>query len=402
MARDKKPLPGVGSVDASDKESLSSTFVPNPNQKPVERSRRLIPPRTEVKSDIDGNTVIVNHPVSVVGTVAHINNPLLNRTSSMLCQYKGGHNVGGTSSSNCAYPATHHVRDTSRPRGSVLGLCTSHKAKVEQEAIQAGRDLEVGKLTPKNTEEIKKVQTQDAEKTNWKVAATLSEQGVPEEDALSFNMAKTPGRPAHKRGASGVSVSTAPQMDDQEAADYNAERIRNNKDRVSPLQDIDLLVEKRGGPGSETKVKIGNKSPKVAEKDLPLGQGTGIIDAVHRMYKAGDSNWESVAAQHGIHRSSITGEPFNLVKFRPNKEFTDKLLYTNAPERIDKAITNVSEDQSEQVTIAHAQNALANKQRSIEARRRGLPSSKPGLPMRRNSSFELGGNENKSIEGPKE
>jgi hypothetical protein len=80
----------------------------------------------------------------------------------------------------------------------------------------------------------------------------------------------------------------------------------------------------------------------------------------------------------------------------------DKLLYTAAPERIDKAITNVSEDQAEEVTTAYTQNAQAQKQRSIELRRRGIPGVKPGgLPMRRNSAFELGGNETKGIEPPK-
>jgi hypothetical protein len=52
--------------------------------------------------------------------------------------------------------------------------------------------------------------------------------------------------------------------------------------------------------------------------------------------------------------------------------------------------------------VAQAQNALANKQRLIEMRRRSIPGAKPGgLPMRRNSAFELGGNENKGIEPPK-
>jgi hypothetical protein len=400
--KDRKPLPDVSAVDATDAGALSSTYVPNPNQKPVERSRRLIPPRTEVRTDSENNTIIVNHPASVVGSIAHLTNPLLNRTSGMFCQYKGGHNVGGTSSSNCPYPATHHVRDTARPRGSVLGLCPSHKAKVEQEAIQAGRELEVGKLTPKNTEEIKKVQAIDAEKTNWKVAATLNEQGVPTEDALAFNMPKAPGRPAHNRGGQQPSVSTTPQMNDQEAAEYNAARTRENK--VSPMEGIDLFLEKRGGPGSETQVKPGNKTPKAVEKDLPLGQGTGIIDDIHRMYKAGDSNWESLAQKHGISRNTIINPdaPYTPDAGTHNKAFMDKLLYTAAPERITKAITNVSEDQAEQVQVAAAQNALANKQRSIEARRRGIPGVKPGgLPMRRNSAFELGGNETKGIEPPK-
>lgn len=402
MAKDRKPLPTVADVDATDKASLGSTFVPNPNQQPVQRSRRLIPPRTEIKTDAENNTIIVNHPTSVVGTIDHITNPLLNRKAGMFCQYKGGHNVGGTSSSNCPYPATHHVRDTARPRGSVLGLCTSHKAKVEQEAMQVGRDLEVGKLTPKNTEEIKKVQSIDAEKTNWKVAATLSEQGVPTEDALAFNMPNTPGRPAHDRGGQQPTMNTAPTMGDQEAADYNATRMREKKGRVSPLEGIDLFVEPRGGAGSETQVKPGKTAPKVVEKDPPLGQGTGIIDTVHNMYKAGDSNWEALAQQHGIHRSSITGESFTPVVSKHNKAFMDKLLYTAAPERIDKAIRNVSEDQAEEVTTAYAQNAQAQKQRAIESRRRGIPGVKPGgLPMRRNSAFELGGNETKSIEPPK-
>jgi len=367
--KDRKPLPDVSAVDATDAGALSSTYVPNPNQKPVQRSRRLIPPRTEVKTDSENNTLIVNHPPSVVGTIDHLTNPLLNRTTNMFCQYKGGHNVGGTSSSNCPYPATHHIRDTARPRGSVLGLCPSHKAKVEQEAIHAGRELEVGKLTPKNTEQIKKVQAIDAEKTNWKVAATFAEQGVPTEDALAFNMPKTPGRPAHNRGGEQPGVSTAPQMTDQEAADYNATRMRENKGRVSPMEGIDLFLERRGGPGSETEVKPGSKTTPVVETKDTLDDSSRVFTPV--------------PAKHNIN-------------------FMDKLLYTAAPERIDKAIANVSEDHAEKVTVAAAQNALANKQRSIETFRRGIPGVKPGgLPMRRNSNFELGGNETKSIEPPK-
>jgi hypothetical protein len=404
MAKDRKPLPTVADVDATDKASLGSTFVPNPNTQPVQRSRRLIPERTTSHVDSENNTIIVNHPASVIGTIDHLTNPLLNRKAGMFCQYKGGHNVGGTSSSNCPYPATHHVRDTARPRGSVLGLCPSHKAKVEQEAIHAGRELEVGKLTPKNTEEIKKVQSIDAEKTNWKVAATLNEQGVPTEDALAFNMPNTPGRPAHNRGDQQPTVSTAPTMTDQDAADYNATRMRENKGKVSPMEGIDLFLEQRGGAGSETEVKPGKTAPKAAEKDLPLGQGTGIIDTVHNMYKAGDPNWEALAQKHGISNEAVTN-PNGM--YRPqlnqhNKAFMDRLLYTAAPERIDKAITNVSEDQAEEVTTAYAQNTQAQKQRSIEARRRGIPGVKPGgLPMRRNSAFELGGNETKGIEPPK-
>lgn len=407
MAKDKKPLPTVADVDATDKVALSSSVMINPNKQPVKRSRRLIPAWVEEKPNPEDKDqkILINHPTSVIGTIDHLTNPLLNRKAGMFCQYKGGHNVGGTSSSNCPYPATHHIRDTARPRGSVLGLCPSHKAKVEHEAIQTGRELEIGKLTPSNTEEIKKVQSIDAEKTNWKVAATLSDQGVPTEDALSHNMPNTPGRPAHNRVEQQPLLGTAPTMGDQEAADYNATRKRENKDRVSPIEGIDLFVEPRGGAGSETQVKPGKTIPKAAEKDLPLGQGTGIIDTAHNMYKAGDPNWESLAQQHGISKEAITN-PNGM--YRPqlnqhNKAFMDKLLYTAAPERIDKAITNVSEDQAEKVTTAYELNAQAKKQRIIEARRQGksLPGSKPGLPMRRNSAFELGGNETKSIEPPK-
>lgn len=399
MAKDKKPLPTVSDVDATDKASLSSTFVPNPNKSPVKRSRRLIPAWFE--EDKDDKKLLISHPTSVVGTLDHITNPLLNRKSGMFCQYKGGHNVGGTSSSNCPYPATHHVRDKARPRGSVLGLCTSHKAKVEHEAIQTGNTLEVGKLTPKNTEEIKKVQAIDAEKTNWKVAATLHDRGVPVADALEHNMPNTPGRPAHDRSGQ-PTLGTAPTMGDKEAADYNATRIREKKGKTSPLEGIDLFVEPRGGAGSETKIKMGKTTPKAIEKDLPIGQGTGIIDIVHNMYKAGDSNWESLAQQHGIHRSSITGEPFKPVAIKKNKAFSDKLLYTDAPERLDKAITKVSEEQADVVIDAYTDNAQAKKQRQVERLRRGLPNVKPGgLPMRRNSAFELGSGETKGIEPPK-
>jgi hypothetical protein len=398
MAKDRKPLPTIADVDATDKVALSSTVMPNPNKKPVKRSRRLIPAWVEDKPDPDpereGQKLLINHPTSVVGTLDHITNPLLARKPSMDCQYMGAHNVGSTFSI-CGYPATHHVRDTARPRGSVLGLCTTHKAKVEHEAIKTGRNLEVGKLTPKNTEEIKKVQSIDAEKTNWKVAATLSDQGVPREDALDFNMANSPGGVAHNRKEEQPLLGTAPTMGDQEAADYNATRLREKKGKTSPIEGIDLFVEPRGGAGSETQVKMGKTTPKTKEKDAPIGQGTGIIDTVHNMYKAGDSNWESLAQQHGIHRSLITGLGSRR---KPSKYFTDQVLYTEAPERLDKAISKVSDEQSDEVISAYTDNAQAKKQRQVEMLRRGIPNVKPGgLPMRRNSAFELGSGETKSL-----
>ena len=399
MAKDKKPLPTVADVDPTDKASLSTTVVPNPNKKSVKRSRTLIPARFE--EDKDDKKLLISQPPSVFGTLDHITNPLLTRKPSMECQYAGGHNVGTLGGGNCRYPATHHVRDTLRPRGSVLGLCPTHKAKVEHEAIKAGRTLEVGKLTPKNTEEIKKVQAIDAEKTNWKVAATLHDRGVPVEDALAFNMGNSPGGLSHNRSGQ-PTLGTAPTMGDQEAADYNATRIREKKGKTSPLEGIDLFVEPRGGAGSETQIKMGKTTPKATEKDLPLGQGTGIIDTIHNMYKAGDSNWESLAQQHGIHRSLVTGGPFKPVAIKKNKAFSDKLLYTDAPERLDKAITKVSEEQAVVVIDAYTDDAQAKKQRQVEMLRRGIPNVKPGgLPMRRNSAFELGSGETKSIEPPK-
>ena len=381
MAKERKPLPTVADTDPTDKIALSSVFVPNPNKKAVKRTRSIIPAQNEITTDDSGNTLIIPHGPKVTGTLNHIHNPLLHRTSVMFCQGKGK-NV-------CTYPATDAVRNTARPRGSAIGVCKNCLGKMTHEAIKAGHDLEVTKLTPRNTQDLKKLQSQEAEKSNWKVAATLYEQKVPEEDALAFNMAKTPGRPAAPRGGYVPGVTGAgPIMNDEEAAAYNAERLRNKKDK-KPTEYT--FVQKP---------RVGKYKPPVKEEDAPIGEGSGTMDEVYRMHKAGDSNWISKAKEYGIHPNLITrNEPIKPVK--RNEAFMDTLLYTKSPERIDTAIQNVSEDQAEQVIQARAQNKMAQKARAIEAKRTALPSTRPGLPSRRTTPFQIGSGENKGIESPR-
>jgi hypothetical protein len=380
MAKERKPLPTIADADPTDKTALSSVFVPNPNKKAVKRTRSIIPARNESTTDDSGNTLIIPHGPQVTGTLNHIHNPLLHRTAGMFCQGKGK-NV-------CSYPATDAVRNTARPRGSAIGVCKNCLGKMTHEAIKAGHELEVTKLTPKNTQDLKKLQAQEAEKSNWKVAATLYEQKVPEEDALAFNMAKTPGRPAAPRGGSAGVTGAGPIMNDEEAAAYNAERLKNKKGK-KPTEYT--FVQKP---------RIGKYKPPVKEEDAPIGEGSGTMDEVYRMYKSGDSNWMSKAKEYGVHPNLITRNE-TVTPVKRNEEFMDKLLYTKAPERMEKAISNVSEDQAEQVIQANAQNKMAERARALQAKRTSLPGSRPGLPSRRNTPFQLGSGENKGIEPPK-
>jgi len=427
--KDKKTLLGVSSVDAADRAALSDTYVPNPNQKPIKRTRRIIPGTTRTSETPEGQVNIEQIAPKVGGTVAHINNALIKRTSGMTCQVGGGHNVGAVGSSGgagvCDYPATHYIRDTERPRGSVIGVCTQHKAKIEHEAIKAGRqpgDLEVGRLTPTNVGEIKLVQAQEAEKSNLKAAGALYMQGLvnetdengnkvtietlPKEDALALNMGKTPGRPVHRparnNGGTVINVSSTSLMRPEEAEEYEGARKEANKGRVSPISSID--IDKRWRPDSETTVKMGNTAPKVDDEDAPLGEGSGVIDEVLRRYRSGDQSWSNLAKEHNIHPDLLSGSLPSPYSRRLNTSESDKLLFTPEPERRDKATENVGADQAEQVVIAYNQNKLAAKQRAIQQRRMMLPGNTPGkgLPMRRNTPFELGQGENKGIEGPKE
>jgi hypothetical protein len=377
VAKNRKPLPGIDSVDATDKQALGGTYVPNPNKKPVKRERRVVRKAMSVETDAQGNSTITPPQTFVVGSIAHITNPLLKRTSGMACQ--------GVSKGGCDYPATHAVRDASRPRTSVKGMCTMHKDRETRAAIEQGRELEINKLTPTMAQNIKKVQSIEEEKTNLKVAGALINQGLPEEDALAFNMRKTPGRPEHKRPPQSVTLGGAPRMSEEESLEY----YKNAQKKTPPVYDLTR---------KPMEVKPGNKAPKVKEEDAPLGEGSGVIDDVIRRYNAGDDSWYDLAKEHNIHNLLYTREaPIR----QSNQENLDKLLYTRTPERLQKAIGNVSEDQSEQITMASAQNALANKQRAIQAKRAALPGTRPGLPSRRNTPFQVGSGENKGIAAPK-
>ena len=401
--KDKKTLLGVSSVDAADRAALSDTYVPNPNQKPIKRTRRIIPGTTRTSETPEGQVNIEQVGPKVGGTLAHIDNALLNRKPVMECQYEGGNNVGSLGGGNCRYPATHAIRDTSRPRGSVIGVCTAHKAKIEHEGMQSGRDLEVTKLTPTMTQNIKKVQSQEAEKTNLKAAGALYTQGLPEEDALALNLAKNPGRPSHgKRGDTAINPSSTNLMSEQEAGEYEVSRQEANKGRVSPISTID--IDKRWRPASETGVKMGTTTPKVDDEDAPLGEGSGVIDEVLRRYRSGDQSWSDLAKEHSIHPDLLSGSLPGPYSRRVNTSESDKLLFTPEPERLDKAISNVSADQAEQVSISYNQNQQAARQRAIQQRRMTLPGNTPGkgLPMRRNTPFELGQGETKGIEDPRE
>lgn len=405
--RDRKTLLGVSSVDAADREALSGTYVPNPNKKPIKRTRRIIPGTQKINESPEGITTVENIGPKVGGSLAHINNALTKKTSGMDCQAYGGHNVGVVGGGGgCKYPATHYIRDTERPRGSVIGVCTQHKAKIEHEAIKAGRqpgDLEVGRLTPTNVGEIKLVQSQEAEKTNLKAVGALYTEGLPEEDSLALNLAKSPGRPSHgKRGGLLFDPKSSTRlMGDEESAEYNSERLEANKGKGSIISAID--IDKRWRPASEVKVGMGNVSPKTENEDAPLGEGSGVIDEVLRRYRSGDQSWMDLAKDHDIHPDLLSG---SLPKptTRSNVRESDKLLFTPEPERRDKAWENVGADQAEQVVIAYNQNQQASKQRALQQRRMMLPGNTPGkgLPMRRNTPFELGQNETKGIEGPKE
>jgi hypothetical protein len=380
MAKDRKPLPGVESVDASDKAALGGTYVPNPNKKAVKRARRVIPGSMEVTTSEDGNLNIQETAPKIAGTLAHINNPLLHRKAGMSCQGMGRGTGGG-----CDYPVTDIVRNAARPRGSAIGLCKNCLGKATHEAIKAGHELEVTKATARNIQDLKKVQSQEKERADLRVAGALLLKGNPEEEALSFNMKKTPGRPSHERAKQGVTLGGAPRMSEEESLEY----YKNAQKKTPPVYEFKQ---------KPSEVKVGNKGPKEKEEDLPLGEGSGIIDEVIRRYRAGDDSFYDLAKEHNITNLLYPRD----VPTRPaNRENLDKIIYTKTPERLQKAISNVSEDQAEQVTMASAQNALAAKQRAIQAKRAALPGSRPGLPSRRNTPFQLGSGENKGLPAPK-
>jgi len=397
--RERKPLPTVGDVDATDRAALGGTYIPNKGT--PERARRIIPPRIEIKSDEEGIPTIIQHGEQVAGTIHHLTNPLLNRKEGMMCQAKGP--------SACDYPVTHFIRNTSRARESVMGMCTMHKAEAEHDAIRSGQDLEVLRATPKRIQDVKKMQSIEAEKTNLKVAGALYLQGVQKEDALAFNAKKKPGGQRHKRGVAPIAPSGegAPLMTETEAAAYRDKRIEENKGKESPIENIDLFTESRGGPGSETEVKMGNKKPAKVDEDLPLGKGTGDIDHVLRLYRSGDPSWYSESQRLNIHPDLLQGKVPSAPKRTVNSQDVDKLLFSSSPERIDKAIANVAEDQAEDVIAAHTQNKHAERMRALQARRTSLPGSRPGLPSRRGTplpsrrtlTFKEGGQE--GIEPPK-
>jgi hypothetical protein len=397
LAKDRKPLPTVADVDATDRAALGGTYIPNKGT--PKRSRRIIPGYTEI-SDQDGTTTISEHGPQVAGNIHHLTNPLLNRTAGMKCQANGP--------SGCEYPVTHFIRNKSRARESVLGMCTMHKGKAVHDALNSGEDLEIERATPRRIQDVKKMQSIEAEKTNLKVAGALYLKGVPKEDALAFNQKKTPGRPAHRRGGAtnvAPSGSGAPLMNEVESAEYRDARLEQNKGKKSPMEGIDTFLESRGGPYSETEVKVGKKVPaNEVDEDLPLGEGTGDIDHVLRLYRSGDPSWYSESKRLNIHpdllQNKIPSPPSRTV----NAQDVDKLLYSERPERLTTAIKNVAEDQAEQVIEAHTQNKYAEKMRAIQSRRSALPSSRPGLPSRRELPsrrqlpFNQGQQENKGLE----
>ena len=399
MAKEKKHLPGIDEVDATDATSLGGAYIPNKGT--PDRSRRVIPGRVEIKNNLEGVGIITQHAPQIAGTLHHINNPLLNRTSTMPCQHNGGHNVGGAGA-GCEMPATDIVRNTSRPRSSAIAVCKTHLGKVTQEAINNGEDLEISKAHLKNIQDLKKVQSQEAEKSSLKVAGGLLLDGsVPYDDALLFNMGKKPGgQKVHKFGGEPEQPTATPMMNDEEAAAYHAERIKAKAGKEPTEYQLS---------SKPIEVKMGNKTPRQAEP--PLGEGTGDIDHVLRLYRANDSSWSSEATRLGIHESQL--QPQNVSGPKVGLRDSDKLLFTGAPERMTKALTNVGEDQQEDVIDAYSQNDQADKQRRIQARRAGLPGTRPGLPMRRGTelpnppkklegrrdSFEQG--QNKEIEPPK-
>ena len=389
----------------SENVSLNGTDIPRkPRQ---ERARRVIPERITTDMDPDGYEVHTVHPPQIVGTIDHLVNPNHNRTNSMECQYNGGHLVGGISGSNCPMPATSIVRHTSRPRGSALALCTQHRAKVEHESVLAGEDPDAFDITRPMTGEhvqsLKKTQALEAERTNLKAAGALLMTGdIPEEDALALNMGKKPGRPA-KPMSGQPKVSGDWSMTNKEANAYNAAREKAKNGKESPLEGIDLWLHPRG----EDPLKMGNKKNiEKVDENAPLGEGTGIIDHVLRLYRDNDPSWSQEAAENGIHEDQLS--PQNVSKpSRASLRSSDRLLFSDVPERRRKAIDEISEGHAEQRIQSAAQKTHADKLRLNEANRRALPGQtralprgKKPLPMRRGTALP-GRNEEFQIEQKK-
>ena len=356
----------MADVDPADKEQLGSVFVPNPNvKKATGPRRRFIPARTKYSGKD-----IIYLPAQLAGSLDHIKNPLLARRAMPHCEGAEG----------CPYPVTSYIRLPGTPREATQPACAEHTKGIQKWHASRGIDgLTVISATPKATKAYGVMKAKMHEEKLLYGASALLSGGLPMEEALNFGISGPAGRPKHNREKpQNVSLGGAPTMNDEEVKDYEAGRRKTRRESGTTVYDLVKTTE----------VKKGKHT--VNNQNLPLGEGTGDIDKVVRMRKAGDPGWEAEAKRLNIHASLL--EPFVPYSGKATGVRKEGVIpvaqhrLVPSKERLTKAIEEVGAEHAESRAELEAQNIQAAKQRKIESRKRGL---------------ELGASEARGIEGPK-
>jgi len=349
-AKERKQLPTMADVDPAEKDQVGSVFVPNPNVKKNQGPRRrLIPARTEYRGKD-----IIQHPPQFAGSLTPAKNPLLKRSNLPPCE----------GAETCPYPTTSYITLPGRPRESRQPACAKHTAGVKKWHADRGvSGLEIVDAKSSATHSYGVMKAKMNEEKLLGAAGALHSAGLPLEEVLNFGISGAPGHPTHNREPQGISMGSAPQMSDDEVAAYNKKR---NKDRRENPTVYNLT--------KTTEVKVGNYTPK--SQNAPLGKGTGDIDKVFNMKKAGDPKWESEAKRLNIHPTLLDPAPRysgkatgvrkeGLLPWAPHR------LVESKP-RLTKAVDKLKEEHADQRVEDFMDNQQAKKQRQIESRKQSL------------------------------
>ena len=349
-AKERKQLPTMADVDPAEKDQVGSVFVPNPNVKKNDGPRRrVIPARTEYRGKD-----IIQHPLQFAGSLTPAKNPLLNRKNLPPCEGAKG----------CPKPTTSYITLPNRPRESTQPACAEHTAGVKKWHADRGvSGLEIVDAKPSATYSYGVMKAKMNEEGLLYGAAALHDGGLPLHEVLDFGVSGNPGHPKHNREPQGISMGSAPQMSDDEVAAYNKKR---NKDRKEKPTVYNLT--------KTTEVKMGNYTPK--SQNAPLGKGTGDIDKVFNMKKAGDPKWESEAERLNIHPTLLDPTPrYSGKATGVRKEgvipVASHRIVESKP-RLTKAVDKLKEEHADQRVEDFMDNQQAKKQRQIESRKQGL------------------------------
>ena len=352
-AKERKQLPTMADVDPTEKDQVGSVFVPNPNVKKNSLPRRrVIPARTEYRGKD-----IIQHPAQFAGSLEPAKNTLLNRREMPRCEGAEG----------CPRPTTSYVRLPGAPRESTYPACAVHTANVKKWHNDRGvPGLEVKDATSKSTYGYGVMKAKMKEEGLLYGAAALHSAGLPLEEVLNFGIEGAPGRPKHNREPQGISMGSAPQMSEEEAEAYKKKRNKDRKEKPT-VYNFNL---NRG-----TEVKMGNRPPAVSQ-NAPLGKGTGEIDRIFNMKKAGDPKWESEAKRLNIHPTLLEPTPRysgkatgvrkeGIIPVAPHR-------LVRSEERTTKAVDKLTSEHIDETLEAFKDKKQAEKQRAIESRKKGL------------------------------